>query len=131
MNTKYRPGRYTGPSLQVAPEAPDTRTHAQKCQEGRDKTAAAWCAAQTAKIKQTRAEIARAKNDKAIADLRAVGGIVAYGAWSTGAGNFKSKRSIPLGAYIYKQGAGPAHVQAWFATHPRALRCVAILEVTK
>ena len=100
----------------------------------------------TAKPKQTRAEIASTKDAAAIADLQAAGGIVAYGAWQTGAGNYKKARAVPDGAIVWvksdtcastyyrldftevvRSPRAPAHICAWFAARPRAQRCVAII----
>lgn len=69
-----------------------------------------------------------ARNAAGIKDLRALGGIVARGAWQSGTGNFKKARPVPAGATEYSSGntTAPADVLAWFAAHPRAKRCVAI-----
>ena len=108
-----REGRYTGPSLQAAATAYFT---------------AATKISKAVKPKQTRAEISAAKDAAAIADLKAAGGIVAYGAWQTGTGNYKKARAVPNGAAVFPNGERtPDHVQAWFAAHPRAQRCVAIV----
>lgn len=69
------------------------------------------------------------KNDQAIADLKAVGGIVAKGAWQVGTGNYKKARGIPVGAQICLRESRdlPAAVAFWFTNHPRAQACVAIV----
>jgi hypothetical protein len=70
-----------------------------------------------------------ARNEAAIKDLTALGGIVARGAWQTGTGNYKKARAVPVGAaeFFKDQSNSPAHVVAWFTAHPRAQRCVAIV----
>lgn len=83
-----------------------------------------------APAKLTRAEQDAARNEAAIADLRREGSIVARGAWQTGTGNYKKARAVPAGAQEFHkaEGRAPANVLAWFAAHPRAQRCVAVLE---
>jgi hypothetical protein len=85
--------------------------------------------------KLTLAEYAAARDAQAIADLRKNGGIVAFGAWQTGAGNYKKARAVPAGAAVwwahdvrYPHMKCPTNVCEWFAEHPRAKRCVAIVE---
>jgi hypothetical protein len=130
MNNTNREGRYTGPSLQangVVIKNKSQKTH---------------YVVVPAPAKMTRAEQAAARDAAAIADLRKEGGIVAFGAWQTGTGNYKKARAIPEGAVVWKKmdcesrnaefgmparlPKAPAHVCKWFADHPRAQRCVAI-----
>jgi hypothetical protein len=70
-----------------------------------------------------------ARNAVAIKDLQMLGGIVARGAWQTGTGNFKKARAVPAGAAEFTNcdSKAPLHVLSWFAQHPRAQRCVAIV----
>lgn len=79
--------------------------------------------------KRTRIQIAQAQNDLDLRDLQAAGGIVARSAWTVGTGNYQ--RNVPNGAAVYASydSAAPAHVQAWFAQHPRAQNAVAIITV--
>jgi hypothetical protein len=81
----------------------------------------------------TRTEALAIKNAKALEDLASAGGIIAFGAWQTGTGNYKKARDIPARAAVFikphsdfSRAQMPAHVAAWFDTHPRAQRCVAI-----
>jgi hypothetical protein len=118
-------------SLQAEAAPAEIQTHAQKCQAGRDAAQLRWLAAQPPKIKMTRTEQDAARTATAIADLQAAGGIVARGAWQTGTGNYKKARVVPVGAAEFNKhdNHALANVQAWFAAHPRAQRCVAALEV--
>lgn len=82
------------------------------------------------------------QNSVALQDLHSLGGITAYSNWSTGVGNFKKARAVPVGAKVYSswetkpQGFcitdplkvyAPANVCAWFKMHPRARRCIAVV----
>jgi hypothetical protein len=80
--------------------------------------------------KITRVEQDAARNAAAIIDLQNAGGIVARGAWQTGSGNYKKARAVPEGAQEFTSydRSAPASVVAWFAAHPRAQRCVAVVQ---
>jgi hypothetical protein len=111
MTNTNREGRYTGPSLQA--DAAPKRQHKND-------------------FVPVPAPVKLDKNQQAIIDLHVAGGIVAFGAWQTGTGNYKKARAVPTGAAVYMasdlpRGTMPTHVQAWFLTHPRAQRCVAIV----
>jgi hypothetical protein len=119
-----REGRYTGPSLQADGVVIKAKSPAQKVY-----------AVVPTPVKQTRTEAA-------IADLQFAGGILAFGAWQTGTGNYKKSRAVPEGAVVWsiydtesrdaefglpaRQPRAPAHICTWFAAHPRAQRCVAL-----
>lgn len=121
MTTQTREGRYTGPSLQA--DAPTTRKNSRA-------------------FVKLPAPVKLNKTQQAIIDLHIAGGIVAFGAWQTGTGNYKKARAIPDGAVVWSKldtesyqympntpirpPKAPAHVCAWFAAHPRAQRCVAL-----
>jgi hypothetical protein len=82
----------------------------------------------------TRTEALAIKNTQAWEDLDNAGGIIAFGSWQTGTGNFKKARDIPARAAVFSKphsdfsrGQMPAHVAAWFDAHPRAQRCVALV----
>lgn len=135
--TTTRVGRYTGPSLQADGVVTQSTNH----------TTRTTYTVEKPKLKKTRAEIDAQRNSMALADLAGMGGICAFGAWQTGTGNFKKARQVPEGAVIWsksdaesfqymqdtpaKPPRAPAHICAWFAAHPRALRCVALIEAAK
>jgi hypothetical protein len=138
-----REGRYTGQSLQ-ADALPSRRLQADIMSVCKKNDAERILRLKNAaKPKQTRAEQDAARTVAAIADLRKEGGIVAFGAWQTGKGNYKKSRAIPDGAVVWSKTdtesiqyfadqparppKAPAHVCAWFAAHPRAQRCVALI----
>jgi hypothetical protein len=122
MTNTTREGRYTGPSLQADVAAKRNKTF---------------------DFVPVPAPVKLTKDQQAITDLHILGGIVAFGAWQTGTGNYKKARAVPEGAVVWsksdtesyqympdmpiKPPKAPAHICTWFAAHPRALRCVAIL----
>jgi hypothetical protein len=122
-NTSTREGRYTGLSLQAEPVL-----------QAKAK-AKLVIAVKPLAVKLN-------KKEQAILDLQAFGGIVAFGAWQTGTGNYKKSREIPDGAVVWSKidtesyqympntiirpPKAPQHVCDWFAAHPRAKRCVAL-----
>ena len=82
----------------------------------------------------TRTQAQAMKNCQAYETLGQAGGIIAFGAWQTGTGNFKKSRAVPPKAAVFSKPHSdfsrallPEHVAAWFDAHPRAQRCVALL----
>jgi hypothetical protein len=101
----------------------------------KNKTQKARYSTVPAPVKLTRAEQDAARTDAALADLRKEGGIVAFGAWQTGTGNYKKARAVPAGAVVwwahdvnYPHLKCPPNVCDWFSAHVRAKRCIAIIE---
>ena len=122
MTTQTREGRYTGPSFQ------DGQTPAVY---GKKPLTPFQTATRVRPgLQQTRAQEARNKHQQALLDLRNAGGIMAYGLWSTGTGNFKKRRDTPVGATVYTRYESqlPAKVREWFMQHIRAVRCIALKE---